>query len=775
MSFNGARTARALKVMAAAHPKQFALLAGGPASGFAVGHLLAQRRERARMRAVTAAAAVDYGRIRPAERPTVSVVIPAVNEAPSIGWVLDNIPWWVDEVVLVDGLSDDLTELVARTRVPNLVVVHQGSKGKGAALRAGFYAASCDIVAMIDADGSTDPRELDRFVTALTNGADFVKGSREMNGGGSVDFTLLRRLGNLAFVRLANMLYGERFTDLLYGYCAFWRRDLDALALTADGFEIETQLVVNAVKAGLKVTEVPSVELERRAGQSNLNAFQDGLRVLRTVIGEHPQLGKPSPFAEYFERVEETRPALDSGEWLPAGLERRSGADRRTKAETEAETESFNGKNRRSSVDRRRRLNKAVKVLVPRRGPDRRRRSREESGYTGAERRSRVDRRVEDLSSEATRLVERLGTASGVAPPPMLLEPSASVVVCAFADERLELTVRCIEAVLDQQPGPLEVIVVVDHNDRLADDLRARLTEDVTIVSNVGEPGLSSARNTAIGLARGDLVVFVDDDAVGRDGWLAALIAPFADPTVEGAGGKALPDWEDRQPAWFPDAFLWVVGCSYEGQPGTGAVRNPLGCNMAFRREVFERAGLFDVKSGRLGSRPLGCEETELCIRASREIPGAQFVLVPGAEIDHWVPQARGEPLYLIRRCFYEGISKALVRTLGDTRSLDTERRYVSRTLPLETARSAITAVIGPGRSDAVGRIAAVIGGVAAAAVGYLYGTVTLRRRPPEHAVPLAPAPPAVLALALAPPAVIQADRSAHGSHTEAGMHRIAV
>jgi glycosyltransferase involved in cell wall biosynthesis len=729
-------TGLAVKLLATTHSKRFALLAGSAASGFAVARLFVQRRDRARLRTAAAAGAADYGRIRPAERPTVSVVVPAMNEAPSIGWVLENIPWWVDEVVLVDGLSADHTEVVARTRVPSLVVVHQRSKGKGAALRAGFYAATGDIVAMIDADGSTDPRELDRFVSALMNGADFVKGSREMRGGGSVDFTPVRRLGNLAFVRLFNMLYGERFTDLLYGYCAFWRRHLVALDLTADGFEIETELVVNAVKAGLKITEVPSVELERRAGESNLSAFPDGLRVLRTMIGEHPHLGSPSPSAEHFEMVEETRPALDSSQWLPAGLDRRSGTNRRA----EAETESFDGDDRRSGVDRRRELTRVVKVLVPWRGPDRRQRSREESGYAGPERRSGGDRRVDNLSSEATRLVERLGTESGIEPPPMLAELSASVVVCAFADDRLELTVRCVEAVLDQQPPPREVIVVVDHNDRLAHDLRARMTEDVTIVSNRGERGLSSARNTAIALARGDLVVFVDDDAFAHEGWLAALIAPFADPTVQGAGGKAVPHWEDRQPDWFPNAFLWVVGCSYEGQPETGAVRNPLGCNMAFRREVFERAGPFDTKIGRLGSRPLGCEETELCIRTSRAIPGAQFVLVPGAEIDHWVPQTRGEPLYLIRRCFYEGISKALVRTLGDTRSLDTERRYVSRTLPHETARSAIAAVIGPGRSAAVGRIAAVIGGLAAAAVGYLYGAILFRWRPPEHAAPLATA-----------------------------------
>jgi hypothetical protein len=308
----------------------------------------------------------DQANSAPGGRPTVSVVVPALNEADSIGWVLENIPPWVNEVVLVDGLSIDRTEVVARTLVPNLVVVHQRSRGKGAALRAGFQAARGDIVAMIDADGSTDPRELDRFVDALVAGADFVKGSREMAAGGSVDFTFVRRAGNLCFVKLANAMYGTHFTDLLYGYCAFWRECLDDLQLSADGFEIETQLVVNAVKAGLTVAEVPSVELERRAGASNLNAFSDGMRILETMLLEHPHLGVSRP-GEVLEMVEIEIPAPGVPEWMPAGTNRRAGGDRRNERRDPAAV-PYIGPERRSGLDRRSSIPHTVRVLVPRRG-----------------------------------------------------------------------------------------------------------------------------------------------------------------------------------------------------------------------------------------------------------------------------------------------------------------------------------------------------------------------------------------------------------------------
>ncbi len=262
--------------------------------------------------------------VRAAPAPTVSVIIPTLNEVESLDWVLENLPDWVSEVVLVDGLSTDRTEALARRLRPDIKVVHQHQRGKGAALRAGFAAATGDIVVMIDADGSTDPREMGRFVEALEDGADFVKGSRHMGGGGSADFTRLRAAGNRSFVLMANLLYGSQFTDLCYGYCAFWRRHLDKLGLTADGFEIETQLVLNAVRAGLEIREVPSYELERRAGTSNLNAARDGMRVLRTMVGR--DVSSPAGATEF--TLRQVQLPVWSTDRVPSEGERRR-ADRR--------------------------------------------------------------------------------------------------------------------------------------------------------------------------------------------------------------------------------------------------------------------------------------------------------------------------------------------------------------------------------------------------------------------------------------------------------------
>jgi hypothetical protein len=266
----------------------------------------------------------------PLGMPSVSVIVPALNEEESIDWVIENIPDWVSEVVLVDGLSVDGTELVVTDRRRDVVIVHQRNRGKGAALRAGFAAASGDIVVMIDADGSTDPREMGAFVHALSSGADFAKGSRNLPGGGSVDFTLLRHLGNLGFVWAANLLFGVRFSDLCYGYCAFWRRDLDRLALTADGFEIEMELVLSAVTAGMRITEVPSMELERRAGNSNLNAWTDGKRVLGTLIRERfTRLKHRDAIQAHITLIPTLVPDHTTKEWLPAGSDTRTWNDHR--------------------------------------------------------------------------------------------------------------------------------------------------------------------------------------------------------------------------------------------------------------------------------------------------------------------------------------------------------------------------------------------------------------------------------------------------------------
>jgi len=217
---------------------------------------------------------------------TISVVVPAKNEAENISWVLERIPSWVDEIILVDGQSIDSTIEVARRARPDIVVVEQESRGKGMALQAGFAAATGDIIVMLDADGSMHPAEIDRYVALIASGFDFVKGSRFMAGAHSTDITLLRRLGNTCLLSLANMIYGTRFSDLCYGYCAFRREFLQRLALNAPGFEIESQLIARACMAELRITEVPSLESPRRHGESNLRTFRDGRRVLWTLLKE---------------------------------------------------------------------------------------------------------------------------------------------------------------------------------------------------------------------------------------------------------------------------------------------------------------------------------------------------------------------------------------------------------------------------------------------------------------------------------------------------------
>jgi glycosyltransferase involved in cell wall biosynthesis len=307
----------------------------------------------------------------------------------------------------------------------------------------------------------------------------------------------------------------------------------------------------------------------------------------------------------------------------------------------------------------------------------------------------------------------------------------ATVIVCAFASQRLDQTVDCVRSVLSQEPQPLQVIVVVDHNEDLQAELRARLPEQVEIVANESARGLSSARNTAIARSRGDYIVFIDDDAVAHEHWLRRLLSAFEDPRVAGVGGQARPLWEGPAPGWWPPELLWVVGCSYSGLPEAGPVRNPLGCNMAFRADLFQRVGMFNPAIGRLGSLPLGCEETEFCVRVGRAMPDCLIVMTGGAEIDHRVPAARVSASYLLRRCYFEGISKAVVRRLGDSRSLGTERAYVRHALPARLRASLRRAATGRGVGDAFGQCAAVMGAIGAAGAGYLFGVVAVRLNPP--------------------------------------------
>jgi glycosyltransferase involved in cell wall biosynthesis len=232
--------------------------------------------------------------------PTISIVIPAKNEARNLPHVFAGLARHFHEVILVDGNSSDNTVQVARQLRPDLTVIPQTRKGKGNALACGFEAATGDFIVMLDADGSADPSEIPRFVSVLMEGADFAKGTRFIPGGGSNDISHLRRVGNYLLNRVVNVLYGTRYTDLCYGFNAFRRECLSVMELQAgavdgvdentmlwgDGFEVETLINVRIAKAGLRVAEVPSFELSRRFGDSNLNAVSDGIRVLRTIHAE---------------------------------------------------------------------------------------------------------------------------------------------------------------------------------------------------------------------------------------------------------------------------------------------------------------------------------------------------------------------------------------------------------------------------------------------------------------------------------------------------------
>lgn len=218
--------------------------------------------------------------------PTVSVVVPTLNEERNLLHVLPRIPEWVLEVIVVDGFSADSTVRVAREIRSDVRIVTIDTPGKGAAMRAGFQAARGDIIATLDADGSTDPSELPGFVGLLVAGADVVMGSRFMAGGGTADMELHRRAGNWALTRLVRLVFGAQYSDLCYGYFAFWRDVLPLIDGQFRGFEVETVMHIRAVRAGLRVAEVPSFEEQRIWGTSNLHAFRDGVQVLRSILRE---------------------------------------------------------------------------------------------------------------------------------------------------------------------------------------------------------------------------------------------------------------------------------------------------------------------------------------------------------------------------------------------------------------------------------------------------------------------------------------------------------
>lgn len=291
--------------------------------------------------------------------------------------------------------------------------------------------------------------------------------------------------------------------------------------------------------------------------------------------------------------------------------------------------------------------------------------------------------------------------------------------------ERLDDIESAVRSVDAQTPRPDEVILVIDHNDELLDavsDLGPK------VVPNTGPKGLSGARNTGTELAGSEVVAYLDDDATAEPGWLAALTAPFADADVVAVGGWAIPHWDRAAPDWFPPEYHWVVGCSHRGLPEQRAeVRNVIGCNMAFRRRPVIDQGGFEVGLGRTANRPLGCEETELCIRLRQADAGAKIVLEPEARILHRVPVQRTTWGYFFNRCRAEGNSKAyVVGLVGSDDGLSSERSYVTSVLP----RAFFGALARVPRQPRVSlqRAAAIFGGLAWTTFGFVEMKLQARR-----------------------------------------------
>ncbi len=305
-----------------------------------------------------------------------------------------------------------------------------------------------------------------------------------------------------------------------------------------------------------------------------------------------------------------------------------------------------------------------------------------------------------------------------------------STVICAYTTQRWDDLCASVESALAQDFAALDVIVVIDHCPELYALTQQRFgaRDRVMVIESDRERGLSGARNAGVTAAYGDVVAFLDDDATAEPGWASALMRHYDDARVAGVGGYATPVWPDgARPAWMPAEFDWVVGCSYVGQPTTlTAVRNPLGCNMSMRRSVLDEVGGFRSEVGRVGSHPVGGEETELCIRIAANDPSARIMFDPDARVRHHVTSDRVTLRYFRRRCYHEGMSKAVVTELasaaGTAKALTSERAYTAKVLPRGVLRES-TSMTG----DGLARAATMVFGLAATTAGF--ANAKMRRR----------------------------------------------
>lgn len=306
--------------------------------------------------------------------------------------------------------------------------------------------------------------------------------------------------------------------------------------------------------------------------------------------------------------------------------------------------------------------------------------------------------------------------------------PTVSVVICAYTEDRWSTIVRGAESATGGSLAPDELILVIDHNRSLFERARQHFGDSATVVENSRRRGLSGARNTGVEVASGEIVAFLDDDAVADADWLELLIAHYADAGVVAVGGSARPAWPASRPPMYPTPgsatdpsagpgeFDWVVGCTYLGQPTSASeVRNLMGCNMSMRRSMIVTAGGFGEELGRVGRIPLGGEETELCIRIAAANPRAKVIFEPRSAVSHEVAAVRGTWGYFLRRCYAEGLSKASIASLqGATAALSTEKDYVVRVLGRGVLREL--------RAGRLQGAAAIVAGLGTTGVGYVRG-----------------------------------------------------
>lgn len=260
-----------------------------------------------------------------------------------------------------------------------------------------------------------------------------------------------------------------------------------------------------------------------------------------------------------------------------------------------------------------------------------------------------------------------------------VLLSTVDVVISVFSIDRAKDVVDCIASLWKQTLLPKNVIVVLDPDPELISHYRNLLDSSVKLVIS-GSFGLSVARNEGINNSSSEIVAFIDDDAVADSNWLKNLVSNFADPSVIGVGGQILPVWPKQKPEWFPEELYWIVGCSYKGLPLKRApIRNPIGCNMAFRRSVFEKAGYFSTETGRVGNKLMGHDDTEFGIRALSSLSGTSIMYDPQAIVWHRVSENRVSINYVLRRSYSEGFSKAYVVDTPNSSEISVEKDYLKK------------------------------------------------------------------------------------------------